>query len=204
MAKTAEQQQDAGPTPDRLGRVEYDGSGRRQWPPLLQKGILTIYRKQYAALFMKSYFSMTNNRGMLCTLFFLPIFFMFLLEAVHNFENKAPEVVNFHSSNNTMDAVLPECFPFDVNMEPHRDFFDLKPCVQILWGPAGHPFGEQVMRSLGDEQYSGKKDSSGEKITTKKSHYYKSKNVELASIEKVNSYDELFKENYRNPAIYDT
>lgn len=75
----------------------------------LSDALVHVYLSQFRALFYKCFFMIFNNLGVMATLLFLPVVFVFLLEGLHQLEQKPSALVNFEDVANTLNAQLPTC-----------------------------------------------------------------------------------------------
>lgn len=79
------------------------------------------YTAQFLALYLKSFYAIRNNPGLLFSLFFWPVFFVLMLEALHQFQFKPVELVNFEdtvgkgggSLGNELGIKYPDCKYWD-------------------------------------------------------------------------------------------
>ena len=152
------------------------------------------YTSQFFALYMKSFYMIRNNPGLLFSLFFWPVFFVLMLEGLHQFQSKPLDLVNFDetvgkgggSDGNELGSVYPGCKYWDRAGKEMKVLEDLHPCMNLLWGSGATTSSNTNNFATPDTVIS----------------MLKSINPSL-KIKKIQTEDQIFREIYRNPGKYD-
>eukprot|EP00392_Amoebophrya_sp_AT5.2_P011310 g11387.t1 len=152
------------------------------------RAVFADYAVQFRALYFKSFLTIRNSPSVLCSIWLVPVLFLFLLEGVRQLQRQPLKVAVFEDT--VVDkAAYPRCMYFDQYYAEFTRHNELYPCFNLLYGGAAGTGGDVRAAAVAERLKANIGEAAGA------DHGFRAKQA--------SSEDELFAAVYREPGRYD-